>query len=162
MNLKLLIVQGRPEGKSLLFPPGEYVFGRGAECHVRPNSDWVSRQHCLLRVTTDEAWLRDLGSRNGTLVNGVRLCGERRLRAGDQVQVGPLVFEVLLDSSRPPAPLLPPSAPNGEDVPVPRDTVIRAHDTAEMNAFTGRDRPVPTGPTCPDLTVPVALPESKR
>src|SRR5215831_9240074 len=97
MKVKLRIVQGRPEGKSMLFPHGEYVFGRGTECHVRPNSDWVSRQHCLLRVTAAGAFLRDLGSRNGTLVNGARLMKERDLQDGDQLQVGPLLFEVQLE-----------------------------------------------------------------
>src|SRR6201993_772373 len=73
MKVKLLVVHGRPLGKALLFPSGEFVFGRGEECHVRPNSDWVSRQHCLLRVAEDGVHLRDLGSRNGTLVNGARV-----------------------------------------------------------------------------------------
>jgi hypothetical protein len=92
-KVKLVVVQGRPH-KSLLFAPGEFLFGRGPECIVRFNSEWVSRQHCLLRATADGAVLRDLNSRNGTLVNGVRLLGERRLEHGDQIQVGPLVFEV--------------------------------------------------------------------
>ncbi len=103
MAIKLIVVQGRPQGKALRFPVGQYYFGRGGECHVRPNSDWVSRQHCLLRVTRDGAWLRDLGSRNGTLVNGELLAGERRLEPGDQIQVGPLVFEVKPDSPQPAA-----------------------------------------------------------
>jgi pSer/pThr/pTyr-binding forkhead associated (FHA) protein len=94
MAIQLIVVQGRPEGRVLRFPPGQYYFGRGAECHVRPNSDWVSRQHCALRVTREGAWLRDLGSRNGTLVNGALLAGEQLLAKGDQIQVGPLVFEV--------------------------------------------------------------------
>ena len=79
------------------------MIGRGSECHIRPNSDWVSRQHCLLRVTREGAWLRDLGSRNGTLVIGALLAGERLLEVGDQIQVGPLVFEVQPDSDRPAA-----------------------------------------------------------
>src|SRR5262249_56636681 len=78
MTVKLRIVQGRPQGKSMVFPQGEYVFGRGAECHVRPNSDWLSRQHCLLRITAEGAFLRDLTSRNGTLINGGRFTQERR------------------------------------------------------------------------------------
>jgi pSer/pThr/pTyr-binding forkhead associated (FHA) protein len=94
MVIALHVLQGRPSGKRLEFPPGEYYFGRGAECHVRPDSDWVSRQHCRLRVTPDGASIRDLGSRNGTLVNGRLVVGERLLLHGDQVQVGPLVFEV--------------------------------------------------------------------
>jgi pSer/pThr/pTyr-binding forkhead associated (FHA) protein len=96
MTAKLVVVQGRPAGKTLNFPDGVYYFGRGAECHVRPNSEWVSRQHCLLRVSSEGVFLRDLGSRNGTLVNGARLAGERPLAHGDQVQLGPLVFEVRL------------------------------------------------------------------
>ncbi len=134
MNVKLLIVQGRPEGKSLQFPQGEYVFGRGAECHVRPNSDWVSRQHCLLRVSPSGAALRDLGSRNGTLVNGVRLLQECSLRHGDQVQVGPLVFEVLLDEAVSPPPI---SAADeiGGLAPSVADTLARALDTAEITTF---------------------------
>ncbi len=97
MTVKMRVVQGRPAGKTLVFAAGDYYFGRGAECHVRPNSEWVSRQHCLLRVRADSVSLRDLGSRNGTLVNGALLHEERRLRQGDQVQIGPLVFEIQLE-----------------------------------------------------------------
>ncbi len=96
MTVKLLVVQGRPSGKSLVFHSGDYFFGRGPECHVRPESDWVSRQHCILRVTGEGAFVRDLGSRNGTLVNGSLVLGERLLDEGDHLQVGPLVFEVHL------------------------------------------------------------------
>jgi pSer/pThr/pTyr-binding forkhead associated (FHA) protein len=97
MSIKLLVVHGSPQGKSLRFPHGEYVIGRGAECHVRPNSDWVSRQHCMLRVTPEAAVIRDLGSRNGTLVNGQRVVGEQQLSHGDHLQVGPVVFEVQVE-----------------------------------------------------------------
>jgi len=96
MSLRLRLVKGRPHGKHLAFERGEYLVGRGSECHVRPNSEWVSRQHCLLRVTPQAAWVRDLGSDAGTLINGVRLLSEHRLTAGDLIEVGPLVFEVQL------------------------------------------------------------------
>lgn len=95
MNIKLLVVQGRPAGKELSFGPGEYYLGRGPECQVRFNSDWVSRQHCLLRVEQERVRLRDL-SRNGTLVNGELISGDRQLADQDQVQIGPVVFEVRL------------------------------------------------------------------
>jgi pSer/pThr/pTyr-binding forkhead associated (FHA) protein len=96
MDVRLLVVQGQPRGKTLRFPPGEFVVGRGPECHVRPNSAWVSRQHCLLRVTNDTVHLRDLASSTGTLINGSRLVGERQLAAGDQIQLGPVAFEMHL------------------------------------------------------------------
>ena len=150
MRVKLLVVQGRPEGKSLLFPLGEYVFGRGAECHIRPNSDWVSRQHCMLRVTAEGVFVRDLGSRNGTLVNGTRLLGECRLGAGDQVQVGPLVFELQLEA---PAP-----QPATSRRTVLEDTATPGRDTAEIPNAAGNgplapasepDRVSATRPTLP-------------
>jgi pSer/pThr/pTyr-binding forkhead associated (FHA) protein len=99
MSVKLLVMQGRPAGKALTFGPGEYYFGRGEECHVRFNSDWVSRQHCLLVVAPDRVLLSDLGSRNGTLVNGQLLHQELPLKEGDKVHVGPVVFEVRLEDS---------------------------------------------------------------
>ena len=97
MNLKLLVVQGKPPGKALVFGPGEYYLGRGPECNIRFNSEWVSRQHCLLRVSVAEVVLRDLGSRNGTLVNGQLVSGDHLLTNGEQIQIGQVVFEVLLD-----------------------------------------------------------------
>jgi pSer/pThr/pTyr-binding forkhead associated (FHA) protein len=66
---------------------------------VRPNSELVSRQHCLVRVSEHSASLADLGSRNGTLLNGAFLTAECRLKHGDEVQVGPMVFQVVLDES---------------------------------------------------------------
>jgi len=94
MKLRLVVVKGKPRGHSLVFPNGEYMFGRGPQCDVRPNSDLVSRQHCLLQVTQDAARIRDLGSRNGTLVNGQLVVGEQQLHDGDTLQLGPLVLQV--------------------------------------------------------------------
>jgi pSer/pThr/pTyr-binding forkhead associated (FHA) protein len=96
MDVQLVVVKGNPRGRTLSFGPGEYLFGRGTECHVRPDSEWVSRQHCLLSVTSSAIHLKDLGSTNGTLVNGQRLVGERDLAHGDTIQVGPLALQVQL------------------------------------------------------------------
>ncbi len=96
MHLQMKVVKGKPQGHCLSFPPGEYMFGRGPECDVRPNSDLVSRQHCMVRISSETALIRDLGSRNGTLVNGQLVIGERVLLHGDKVQVGPLLLEVIV------------------------------------------------------------------
>ncbi len=117
MEVELLVLQGKQRGQTLRFTCGEFVFGRGPECHVRPDSEWVSRQHCLLRVADQAVHIRDLGSTNGTLVNGSRVIGELTLTAGDKVQVGPLVLQVVLKEA----------SPHGET----RD--LRALDTAEVN-----------------------------
>src|SRR5947209_7222158 len=129
--VKLLLIQGKPAGKSLGFPRGDYFIGRGPECHIRPDSDWVSRQHCLLRVTGDAVFIRDLGSRNGTLVNGLLVETEQRLMSGDQVQVGPLVFEVHMEGQLAAAP------------PVGGTTTVNQHadETAEIDPKAPRDLP---------------------
>lgn len=134
MQAKLVIVHGQPAGKALVFPHGEFIIGRGDECHVRPNSTWVSRQHCLLRIAGDRMDLTDLGSRNGTLVNGQRLVGERRLAHGDQVQIGPLVFRVSLEDSGIGKGLALPAAPE-------------TGDTGEVQALQGTDPVIPVLPT---------------
>src|ERR1022692_3464052 len=99
MQLRMKVVKGKPHGHCLQFPNGEFMFGRGPECDVRPNSDLVSRQHCLLQVTNEGALIRDLGSRNGTLINGELVVGERTLVHGDTLQLGPLVLEVILETA---------------------------------------------------------------
>jgi pSer/pThr/pTyr-binding forkhead associated (FHA) protein len=96
MSVKLKVVQGKPHGSFLDFPEGEFVVGRGPECHVRPNSELISRQHCLLRIHGREVHVRDLGSTNGTLVNGKLLVEECVLADGDTLQLGPLVLELVL------------------------------------------------------------------
>ncbi len=101
MQIRMLVVQGKDRGKTLRFPTGEFLFGRGSECHVQPNSPSVSRQHCILCVSSTEIRIRDLGSTNGTLVNGNRVAGERRLLTGDRLQFGPLVLQVLDDRPLP-------------------------------------------------------------
>src|SRR5262249_17244014 len=148
MKVKLLVVHGRPRGKSLQFPHGEFVIGRGHECHVRPNSEWVSRQHCLLRVAADAVQLRALGSTNGTLVNGRRILADHALQNGDQVQVGPLVFEVLLEDALP--------APPAPAASLPRDPRELHPDTAELRileTLSRADVAAPSHRAGPDSTL---------
>lgn len=59
------------------------------------HDDFVSRQHACIECTGSEIVVADLGSRNGTFVNGVALSGQRRpLKAGDEVRIGTSVFEL--------------------------------------------------------------------
>ena len=56
-----------------------------------------------MRVSEQVVTLRDLGSTNGTLVNGQRILGERDIFNGDHIQIGPLVFQLLIEEGQAPA-----------------------------------------------------------
>ena len=72
-----------------------FKIGRGETCHLRPNSEQVSREHAEFAIIGEVVSVKDLGSRNGTLVNGKALTTEScQLKDRDLVQVGPLTFAV--------------------------------------------------------------------
>lgn len=92
MHVALLVSEGCHQGKLIRLRPGTFLIGRESPCHLRAASPLVSKRHCALHVTERQVVLRDLGSTNGTLVNGQRIRGEQVLRPGDEIRVGPLTF----------------------------------------------------------------------
>lgn len=96
LKVLLIVVQGKPEGKTIPVTGPVFRIGRGLECHLRPNSEEVSRNHSEITLTDTEAVVRDLGSRNGTRVNGKLLTGSHTLKSGELLQVGPLTFAIAI------------------------------------------------------------------
>jgi len=97
MKVQLVVVRGKPEGKVIPLVGPSFKIGRGETCHLRPNSEQVSREHAEFTISGGAVVVRDLGSRNGTLVNGKALTAEAcRLKDRDLVQVGPLTFAVAI------------------------------------------------------------------
>jgi hypothetical protein len=74
----------------------ELTVGRGAGCAIVLADDtYVSQLHARLFQQNGEGYVEDLGSTNGTFVNGKATTGATRLRRGDQVQFGQTVAEVV-------------------------------------------------------------------
>ncbi len=71
------------------------VVGRAADCGVRLTDESLSRRHCRIFRHEGQAFVEDLGSRNGTHVNGTPLTARQRLRPGDVVVVGATEIELL-------------------------------------------------------------------
>ena len=94
-------------GPELVALEGERVtIGRAAQADVSLAADrGVSRAHAVLQRFPGSWTVRDLGSANGTLVNGETIHGERRLHSGDEVRVGGsrLVFRDDADHTEPTA-----------------------------------------------------------
>lgn len=97
MVVKLRVAQGAQAGREIIIPVAEFLIGRGEECHLRPRSDAISRRHCVIAVSDKQVELRDLGSKNGSYVNGQRVEGTCVLQPGDQLSIGPLNFEVVIE-----------------------------------------------------------------
>jgi len=68
--------------------PGTTVLGRGASCHITIEDPLVSRQHARIRILDDQAMFEDLGSRNGSQINGDPVEDPRVLQDGDRVRIG--------------------------------------------------------------------------
>ncbi len=67
---------------------GLSVIGRDDRCAVSLDARGVSRQHAQIRIAAGSAAVEDLGSKNGTWVNGARITAAVPLREGDTIRVG--------------------------------------------------------------------------
>jgi two-component system, NtrC family, sensor kinase len=85
--LTLLVLQGPDKGRRYELPDVSATLGR--ESRQIPITDHtVSRRHCQLEPTSGKWILKDLGSSNGTYVNGLKVNGMQELRLGDQIRIG--------------------------------------------------------------------------
>ncbi len=78
---------------------GEIRIGRRSDLPVSLQHPSVSREHAVIERAGDALKIHDLGSRNGTTVNGERLVGERELHAGDRIALGNVVLTLEADAA---------------------------------------------------------------
>ncbi len=124
LQAELKVIGGKQGGKVIPLTTQKFLIGREQDCHLRPNSELVSRHHCVFTQDDFGLRLRDLGSTNGTFVNGERLRGQVMLQTGDRVHIGKLDFEVVVQE---PAPAEP--EPSVDPLPVP-ETAGESQDAA--------------------------------
>jgi len=85
--------------QSLPLTDGEHIAGRDAECSLVVDGTTVSRRHARITVARGTAMIEDLGSTNGTHVNGTRISAPTRLAPGDEFALGSEVLRMRLRSS---------------------------------------------------------------
>jgi hypothetical protein len=84
-----------PRTPLLALPVGTTVtLGRSRVCDCVLTDPTVSRRHACVRYRDGSWWLRDLGSSNGTYVNGCRVLDEVEVRAGDRVGLGATTYRL--------------------------------------------------------------------
>jgi len=94
MLTKLIIASGKSAGRAISIKRSKLLIGRAEECDIRPLSEDVSRRHCAVHAGPADVWVEDLGSRNGTFVNGVRIKEKTKVATGDLIRVGSLELKV--------------------------------------------------------------------
>lgn len=98
----LFVIRGEDQGSRFELTGDRITLGRDPASNVRLRDNEVSRRHAEIRRSGDEYWLIDLGSSNGTFVNGRRIT-QHRLSNGDQIQLGRslLLFTQPVEEIRP-------------------------------------------------------------
>lgn len=106
MRVTLRVLSGPHVGRTFTFEQHDtFLIGRSDTAHLYlPDDRFFSRHHCLLEISPPRCFVRDLGSTNGTYVNGVKV-QETYLKNGDQIQGGQTVLavEVTTDTTAPTA-----------------------------------------------------------
>ncbi len=120
MSAKVTLQVENPDGTSKAFELTEhdtFLFGRMADCHLcLPDDSQISRHHFLLEACPPQASLRDLGSMNGTHVNGKKRGGREKgetpeqgaqrqypnvdLKHGDRITVGKSTIQVRIEAAQ--------------------------------------------------------------
>jgi transcriptional regulator with GAF, ATPase, and Fis domain len=95
LHPRLLVLSGPLKDSTIPLPEGEITIGRDASNGIAVIDPSVSRRHCAVRWQEGKFQVRDLGSRNGTLVNGTGV-DEHWLQHGDEIGVGDSSFLFLL------------------------------------------------------------------
>jgi predicted component of type VI protein secretion system len=94
MDFQLVVIQGRSASTAVKLPDGVTTAGRQEDCQLRIRSSQVSRKHCQLFEKHGMLLVKDLGSSNGTFVNGKKIEGQRVMEPGDELGIGPIVFRI--------------------------------------------------------------------
>jgi serine phosphatase RsbU (regulator of sigma subunit)/pSer/pThr/pTyr-binding forkhead associated (FHA) protein len=94
----LIVLQG---GKAVSYQigEGETVLGRHPACTIQLDSNTISRRHAQVTKVNGQYFVEDLGSGNGTFVNGKQITGKTQLHHDDRIKLGPVLLRFQSEGS---------------------------------------------------------------
>jgi hypothetical protein len=91
---RLVIAQGAQAGQAAALDAGTIMIGRGADCQLILDDDYVSTRHARVATVEDGYYIEDLGSTNGTYVNGQRITAPTMITLADTVRIGKTIMRL--------------------------------------------------------------------
>ncbi len=92
---KMLVLEPRERRGEVFYVPNELLIGRTESCAITsPDDTFMSSLHARVYPSAEGVWVEDMGSTNGSFVNGHRLTAPKQLKRGDRLQVGHTVLEM--------------------------------------------------------------------
>ena len=137
MDFQLLIVRGRSGSQALKLADGVTTIGRHDDCQIRIKSSQVSRRHCELFEKKGLLLVKDLGSSNGTFVNGKKIETQQVLEPGDEMTIGQVKLKVSKIGE--PVPQKPAGPPSPGDTAVVEAIAVSAGTDDEFEIDFGPD-----------------------
>ncbi|MGC8915809.1 MAG: FHA domain-containing protein [Thermoanaerobaculum sp.] len=95
----LAVILGADAGKVFRIEKPRVVLGRGAGCDIQLTDSEVSRRHAMLEIRGDDVTLKDLGSTNGTFVDGVRV-NQASLASQQEFSLGTTTLMLIVTEAR--------------------------------------------------------------
>ncbi len=161
MKLSLKVTIGKQKGQIIPVTPAQFVIGRDPQCHLRPASSRINDRHCAIVRHKNKTFLQDFGGINGTLVNGQPVQGKVELKNADRIRVGPIEFEVQLETA--------PASKGNEPTSLPANQSPPTGDVAPGTSGATDDESVAKlimsivdeGPSTTSSSVPDSIPEGE-
>jgi hypothetical protein len=133
----LRFISGKYQGGEFpVVPEKQIVVGRSSELDMVLVEDMVSRKHAKIAMQSDQIWIEDLGSTNGTFVNGEKI-RRARLKEGDRVLIGTSILKLIASEGQ----------TDNTDARVQLESVAAARRTSQARTMSGSIEEVPL----PDL-----------
>ncbi|MGH9720637.1 MAG: sigma 54-interacting transcriptional regulator [Bryobacteraceae bacterium] len=128
MAAKLIAIAGPLKGGVFPIPASDFTVGREASNTLCLEDHAVSRRHCVIHAESGRFRLRDLKSRNGTLVNQV-LVDDQPIESGDELTIGASVFLFTLEDGE-----FPVSKSGASSKPATQTVVLRPQDSVYLRS----------------------------